>query len=73
MNIPTEICRLMAEREMTQTELARRSGIARPNISAMLSGSRPVTYNHLVPILEALEPSADVVKALFAEVERASK
>lgn len=46
---------LLAERDMTMTELSLLTGIARPNISRILAGSEQVTLDRAGRIAKALK------------------
>lgn len=61
------LARLMAARGLTQVELARRSGVTQPAISAYLSGKRPPTLANLGRLLRGM--GADLVD-LQRELDR---
>jgi len=52
--IKANILRVMDECGVTQTELATRTGIARPNLSAMLHGDREIQTDTIQKVADAL-------------------
>lgn len=56
MNLRTEIAERMKALLISQSELARLTGVAQPNISGFLSG-RPIGFEALQAILAALRPA----------------
>ncbi len=59
---PKKILRLMSSKDVSRAELARRTGIAPPNITRILSGERPD------PALSTAERIAEALKCRLESI-----
>lgn len=66
--LPPALRRMMAERGLTQTELAKRTGVPQPKISEYLSGRTEPTITTLGRLLDGMGATArELVEALERE------
>lgn len=75
-NIRRALLRAIKRHGINQTQLAERSGIARPNVVAMLTGRRGITLESLAKLATAIsgrDMTGEVQRALVEEITRSSK
>lgn len=55
-----EICRVLADQEVSREELAKRMGVGKSNVSQLLSGDRNMTLRTLAHMAHVLDCKVEV-------------